>query len=475
MSKSLKIFITAMIASVSFVFVQCTEKHEDGGSYTVVFDTQGGSPQPQEQIVERGAKAIEPEAPVLAGYNFIGWFTPSGLKFNFSTPITSDIVLTARWWQGPEQYVFLQDYDWEFNYDKIKAYFGDSEGESIAIGRAFIIYIFERDRELMIDYLKKHLQNSADYNIPVLVQLDPITFMTSRPDLWNWWDDTAPGYDPDNRNNVEWTSWSPEDAVKIGWLNWGSQIRLNPMPNLMSPEYRQAVMTQMTELITIVKDWYDSLPEEKKYLLGGIKVTGEMAIGVNNWYYPDGNKYVGQPEENDPQTGINMYDLPSRGVQTIGYAALKTGGFKDSGEITGHDIAVLAQKHSEYVSKIAHDLGFPREKIFAHAGGCGEDLEACINEYASPSWSFYLQDAANPAGFTDALNILETSDAPYFGVAEWSIGDNQDPAAWTNAISEALGITRCRYLSVYANVVGNSYYGTTANQAAIQGIKALQQ
>ena len=270
MSKSLKIFITAMIASVSFVFVQCTEKHEDGGSYTVVFDTQGGSPQPQEQIVERGAKAIEPEAPVLAGYNFIGWFTPSGLKFNFSTPITSDIVLTARWWQGPEQYVFLQDYDWEFNYDKIKAYFGDSEGESIAIGRAFIIYIFERDRELMIDYLKKHLQNSADYNIPVLVQLDPITFMTSRPDLWNWWDDTAPGYDPDNRNNVEWTSWSPEDAVKIGWLNWGSQIRLNPMPNLMSPEYRQAVMTQMTDLITIVKDWYDSLPEEKKYLLGGI-------------------------------------------------------------------------------------------------------------------------------------------------------------------------------------------------------------
>ena len=475
----MKIFrnlLAIAVAALPFTFVQCTEKQTESETFTIIFDAQGGTPQPAEQSVQKGAKVREPETePRKEGYNFVGWYTPSGLKFNFNTPVTYDMVLTARWWTGPEQYVFLQDYDWEFNYDRIKSYFGSSVGEDIAVGRAFLIYIFERDRETMLNYLKRHLQSSVDYDIPVLVQFDPITFMTARPDLWNWWDEGGAGYDPENRNNVEWTSWSPDDAVKIGWLNWGTQIRLNPMPNLMSPEYRQAVKEQMTELITIVKDWYDALPAEKRYLLGGIKVTGEMAIGVNNWYYPDGNSYVDQPAENDPQTGINMYDLPSRGVQTIGYAALKTGGFKDSGEITGDDIAMLARVHSEYVSEICSSLGFPREKVFAHAGGCGEDLKACLNKYASPSWSFYLQDATNPSGFTDALELLETSDAPCFGVAEWSIGGNQDPSAWTSAISDALSIPRCKFLSVYDNVVGNSLYGTSENKAAIDGINALNQ
>src|SRR3546814_18031938 len=77
-----------------------------------------------------------------------------------------------------------------------------------------------------------------------------------------------------------------------------------------------------------------------------------------------------------------MYDFPSRGVQTIGYAALKTGGFKSSGMITGEDIGLLAQKHPEIVSKLCTDRGVPREKVFANAGGAETDLEACLHGYA---------------------------------------------------------------------------------------------
>jgi hypothetical protein len=274
---------------------------------------------------------------------------------------------------------------------------------------------------------------------------------------------------------VEWTSWSPDDAVKLGWLNWGRQIRLNPMPNLMSPAYRKAVADEMTHLIAIVAQWYQNLPGEKKYLFGGIKVTGEMFIGVNNWYYPNGNSYIDKDPVNDPQTGINVFDLPGRGVQTIGYAALKTAGIKTSGNITGDDIAELARRHSEIVSKLCADLGIPRDHIFSHAAGHGKDLDACINQYACPAWSFYGQDATNPAGFTEALDRLKTSDAPYFGIAEWSVGDSQDPTKWKNAISNGLSITRCRYLSVYANVVGNDYFNTNPNTYAVQGIKAVQE
>lgn len=37
-----------------------------------------------------------PEAPQKEGYNFVGWYTESGLRFNFTEPVTEDIELYAR-------------------------------------------------------------------------------------------------------------------------------------------------------------------------------------------------------------------------------------------------------------------------------------------------------------------------------------------------------------------------------------------
>ncbi len=278
------------------------------------------------------------------------------------------------------------------------------------------------------------------------------------------------------RNNVEWTSWSADDAVKLGWLNWGTQIRLNPMPNLMSPAYRQATADMMGEMVDIVLEWYENLPDDRKWLLAGIKATGEMLLGANNWYYPNGNSYLDQPAANDPRTGISLSIKPSRGVQTIGYAALKTGGFKSSGEVTGEDIAMLAQKHSEFASKIIADKGVPRELIFTHSAGVGDDLESCLNDYASPAWSFYGIDATNPDQFAAVLNLWEQSDAPWFGIAEWSVGAPTSEEAWRAPLAKALAIPGCRFLSIYANVVGGGAQsgGAEANLAAIGAIKSLQ-
>ncbi len=444
--------------------------------FTIIFDAKGGTPTPSPQKIIAKGLVVQPTVDPTKGDSvFVGWFTASKMKFNFiSNPVTEDLTLYAKWWAGPEKYVFVVAADWEYSETKVKANFGSSKGKSVAVGVCPIFYIFERPASQVQSELKEHLRLSEELEVPVLLQFDAITFMNARPDLWNWWDNSKSGYNPDNKNNVEWTSWSADDAVKIGWLNWGRQIRLNPMPNLMSPVYRQAVTNDMTNLINIVAQWYRNLTSDKKYLFGGIKVTGEMYYGVNNWYYPNGNSYLNKDPNLDPKTGINVNDLPSRGVQTIGYAALKTAGIKTFGNITGNDIAELARRHSEIMSKQCVDLGIPRDHVFAHAAGPGKDSEACINQYACPAWSFYNQDATNPAGFTLALNILKASDAPYFGIAEWSIGDSQDPNKWSTAIYNGLSIPRCRFLSIYGNVVGSDYYKTNPNIGAIQGIIALQ-
>lgn len=469
-----RIYVITLIIAL----MGCSKEEGDpvGREYTVTFDVAGGSPAPAPVQVVAGGKIAEPaEKPVKDELIFAGWYTASGEKFNFKvSEVSSDLTLYARWWEGPSQFVFINGIDLEFHYARIKNWFGSQLGKDIAVGQSFILYCFERPRDVMLENLRKHLSQSLEYEIPVLVQLDAVTFMDARPDLWNWWDPSRPGYNPENRHQVEWTSWSADDAVKLGWLNWGQQIRLNPMPNLMSPAYRQAVNEQMGEFIEIVLNWYENLPPDKKWLFAGIKATGEMAIGVNNWFYPDGNSYLSQDPANDPQTGINVYDFPSRGVQTIGYAALKTGGFKSDGLITGEDIALLAKKHSEMVSKLCADLGVPRQKVFAHAGGAGKDLEACLNEYACPSWSFYGAAAGQPKSFHEALALLETSDAPFFGIAEWSVGAPTDPAQWSGPIKEGLSIPRCRFFSIYANVVGSDIFHRSPDMAAIDGIKAVQ-
>ena len=63
--------------------------------HTVTFDTTGGSEIGQ-QTVDEGEKAIQPANPTREGYDFQGWLL-DGQAYDWNTPITGDITLTASW------------------------------------------------------------------------------------------------------------------------------------------------------------------------------------------------------------------------------------------------------------------------------------------------------------------------------------------------------------------------------------------
>ncbi len=65
--------------------------------FTVTFVVEDGMTAPDAQEVESGQKASEPTAPTKEGYTFRGWFAESSeTAFDFDTPITADITLTAK-------------------------------------------------------------------------------------------------------------------------------------------------------------------------------------------------------------------------------------------------------------------------------------------------------------------------------------------------------------------------------------------
>lgn len=66
----------------------------DRDMHTVTFDTQGGT-KIDPVMVRCGNPVAQPITPSKAGYYFSGWFL-NGSKYNFSTPVTSDITITAE-------------------------------------------------------------------------------------------------------------------------------------------------------------------------------------------------------------------------------------------------------------------------------------------------------------------------------------------------------------------------------------------
>jgi uncharacterized repeat protein (TIGR02543 family) len=70
----------------------------DINSYTVTFNSNGGS-QVNSQSVEYNTAPVRPEDPTKTGHTFAGWYRDEGLtdEFDFTTPITNDITLYAKW------------------------------------------------------------------------------------------------------------------------------------------------------------------------------------------------------------------------------------------------------------------------------------------------------------------------------------------------------------------------------------------
>ena len=75
--------------------ITLTAQWEKPAEYTVTFDTQGGTPVASQTVTENGT-VTRPADPTRDGYTFKGWQL-GGADFDFMTPITGNITLTAVW------------------------------------------------------------------------------------------------------------------------------------------------------------------------------------------------------------------------------------------------------------------------------------------------------------------------------------------------------------------------------------------
>lgn len=349
------------------------------------------------------------------------------------------ILFNAPIWQWPELF------------SRVPADFPSPAGSHVQAGvGAVFSYLHQSPAALLTD-LRRFLALAEQTSMPVVVQLDGENWWGGRPDLWNWWDPTKPGYDPANRDNVEWSGWGPQYALKIAWRNWGRQLRVDPPPNLMSPRYREACHQELAAIIPVVLDWWRGLAPQKRHLLVGIKAGWEGSIGCSAWYYPGGNDLADKPESADPTYGLKPEEPPGRGVVPIGYAALTSAGIRTAGQITEGDLAEVVRRHLEDLCREYARLGVPRDKLFTHAGGWkqGELLyQSALNGFSCPGWSFYTH-APDPAEDIGVQAALKRTDAPYWAAVEWLLFGPIERDRWRGVIQKYFADPRCRYICIY--------------------------
>ena len=65
-------------------------------THTVKFNTKGGNKISSRKVLY-GNKVKKPANPKRSNYSFAGWYTSSGEKWDFSSKVTKDMTLTAKW------------------------------------------------------------------------------------------------------------------------------------------------------------------------------------------------------------------------------------------------------------------------------------------------------------------------------------------------------------------------------------------
>lgn len=86
-----------------------TFKNGVSGAWTVTFNTNGGTPEPESQI-RANLPATKPDDPTKEGYNFGGWYTDAAFTteytFTESEKVTQALTLYAKWTKEAPKYYY---------------------------------------------------------------------------------------------------------------------------------------------------------------------------------------------------------------------------------------------------------------------------------------------------------------------------------------------------------------------------------
>jgi len=242
-------------------------------------------------------------------------------------------------------------------------------------------------------------------------------FWEARPDLWNFFDPSGPGYDPANVGNVEWTGWS-QSGYRWRFVDWGVPMSLGAPHMCYLSTAVQAEVARLGGLIGgATRQALDNLADAgHPELFSGITVDSEPSL--DNYAVVD---------QFDPAMGQLMEDAGAPEVE-LGYCAFTALGYSAESPPSdaGAAAALANQLFVESWAGAVADAGVPSSRLYTHiaASAQGPQLEftnapipMAFIRSARPGWTTYPWGPLE-ASFQPLLMALAANGNPHWGGTE---------------------------------------------------------
>ncbi len=289
---------------------------------------------------------------------------------------------------------------------------GDGKTRLLGFGLPIATYEFE---PYVPRLMRIAFTAARQHDMAVMLSFDFHVAWKKRPDLWNWFDPNKPGYNPNNKYNVEWHGWDGPPN-RASYLDWGGLERRPPQMCFTSKNTRAEVTRIVSQVIgPVIREEVAKLKAEgKEVLFAGVLVGSEPVI--DDYSKPDPERTKMMKEDGVPAGPLGYRALLERGFS----ADHPPDDFRNAlAKITQETVAFWCQ---QFV-----DAGIPAEKLYTHvvAPAPAEMTNARIwtafNQSSRPGWTTYSVTVLRES-FKAIYDELEKHGSPAWAGVEANAG-----------------------------------------------------
>jgi hypothetical protein len=280
---------------------------------------------------------------------------------------------------------------------------GDGKTRQLAFGPGIPFWV--RDEPGIRQAIRRAFDTARQTNVAAHFLVDDHIGWDERPDLWNWYDPTKPGYNPDNKRNVEWYDWVGT-ANKRRYMTPSGIPSQSPHMCYNSPAIEKEIHRIVSQVVgPALREEIDKLKlENKEYLFAGITVGAEPGFDDYTTIPKLYRILPGLPEPMQSQERMTLdqasklMDEDKAPYARLGYCSLTNDGYSSNSPPAdlNQALAHVNQKFIEFLDKQFVDIGIPCSRLYTHiAASAPQDdtnnapISIAFNPYTRPGWTTY--------------------------------------------------------------------------------------
>ncbi len=260
------------------------------------------------------------------------------------------------------------------------------------------------------EYIRQAFATARSHNMAVMLHFDFNVAWENRPDLWNWFDSNKPGYNPGNRQNVEWYGWDGPPS-KTRYLNHGITKRMAPPICFTSRRVRQEWARLIREVIApnLRREIAALKRDGKEHLFAGVLAGSEPMI--DNYMKPDADTERLMKADGTPKGRLGYRALMNRGYSKL----------HPPKDLTAALCTIVEETVAFWCQQFA-DAGIPIAKIYPHVAPqlpleiTAAPISAAFNRWSRPGWTTYAVGQLNDSFEPLYSELKKHGNPPWAGV-----------------------------------------------------------